>query len=426
MQPLLSRFVTAAALVAAAALASPPSAAASIAHPGVVDENPADFTPDVLDDGLAGHSAVYSLAQLGSTLYAGGKFRTVAAVNGTQYQRQNIMGFSATSGAMTSFAPNINGDVWAIEPSGSALYIGGTFTSVNGVARRGIAKVNATTGTIDTAFNASLKSGRVTEIRLVNGRLIIGGTFPGQLAALNPLTGADTGYIGFSISGKVASNSGPTKVYRFAVNPAGTRLVAVGNFDSVGGQPRQRVFMANLGPAAATVSDWYYQPFDNMCAANSLPAYMRDVDFSPDGSYFVVDSTGFVPKTGGIGRDICDAAARFETANLAPLRPTWINYTGGDTLHSVAVTGSVVYVQGHQRWVDNPYGRDNPGPGAQARQGIAALDPLTGKALSWNPGKTRAVGGKDLLATSAGLWVGSDGRRFNGKIRDNLAFLPLP
>jgi hypothetical protein len=123
---------------------------------------------------------------------------------------------------------------------------------------------------------------------------------------------------------------------------------------------------------------------------------------------------------------LCDATARFETSISAPSRPTWINYTGGDTLHSTAVTGSVVYIQGHQRWVDNPDGRDFAADGAQYRPGIAALDPSTGKAFAWNPTKTRGLGGKDLLAPSAGLWVASDGARFKGEYRDNIAFCPLP
>jgi hypothetical protein len=37
---------------------------------------------------------------------------------------------------------------------------------------------------------------------------------------------------------------------------------------------------------------------------------MRDVDFSPDGSWFAFVSTGYIPRAGGVGRDLCDAAAR--------------------------------------------------------------------------------------------------------------------
>jgi hypothetical protein len=91
----------------------------------------------------------------------------------------------------------------------------------------------------------------------------------------------------------------------------------------------------------------------------------------------------------------------------------------------VLVTGAAVYVQGHQRWLDNPYGRDYAGPGAVSRPGIGAIDPVQGKALPWNPGKTRGVGGKDMLATSAGLWVGSDGAQFAGETRSRIAFCPL-
>jgi hypothetical protein len=163
----------------------------------------------------------------------------------------------------------------------------------------------------------------------------------------------------------------------------------------------------------------------NACAAASLAAYLRDVDFSPDGSYFVVAATGYIPRSGGVGRDICDAAARFETNIANPTRPTWINYTGGDTLHSVAAVGSAVYVGGHQRWLDNPLGNNSAGAGSVPREGIGAIDSVTGKALPWNPGKTRGVGTKVIYATPTGVWFGSDGRRFAGAIRDSIAFTPL-
>ena len=402
-------------------------AVASLAQSQVVSSDPANFTPNVESDATVSKPAVHALEQVGSTMYAGGAFATVSNSSRTaSYQRHNIMAFSATSGALTSFAPQIDGTVWAIEASGTSLYVGGDFTTVNGVTRKKLVKLDATTGAVDQTFNAAIKSGDVTEIRLVDGRLIVGGKLPGSLLALDPATGANTGYIDLGISGRVASNAGPTKVYKFAVNPAGTRLVALGNFTQVAGATRWQAFMLDLGATAATLNPWYYQPLENMCQASRLPAYLRDVDFSPDGSYFVFVSTGFVPRSGGLGRDLCDATARFETAITAPVRPTWINYTGGDTLHSVAVTGAAVYVQGHQRWLDNASGRDSAGPGAVSRPGIGAISPTSGLALSWNPTKTRGVGGKDLLATSAGLWVGSDGQRFAGEYRARIAFCPLP
>jgi hypothetical protein len=392
---------------------------ANAAHAGpaigrVVSENPVNWTPNV-DQG-----AVYKLAESNGTLYAGGAFSTL---NGGTVARSNIVAFNAATGAIAPFAPSINGEVWAIVAANNALYVGGTFTSVNGVARRGLAKLDPVTGAVDPAFNAGLTNS-VSEAAAVNGRLIVSGRFAKRIQAVSLTTGADTGYLNAGVSGTVADNAGPTEVYRFAVNPAGTRLVGVGNFTTVGGAAHWRAFMLDLGPTTATVSAWNYPPLVNACAAASLTDYMRDVDFSPDGSFFVFVSTGYVPQNGQVGTALCDATARFETATLAPSVPTWINYTGGDTLHSVAVTDKAVYVQGHQRWLDNPQGRDSAGPGAVERPGIGAIDPVTGLALPWNPTKDRGVGGKDLLVTARGLWVASDTAHIGHETRMRVALLP--
>ncbi len=425
-----SKVLVASCVVAAAIAVSLP-AQASILQPAVVSDNPVNYTPNIIDGSGIDHTAVYAVAQLGSTMYVGGTFALVQPTGAATVSRTNLVAFSSTTGTLTNFAPSIDGPVWAIATDGTSLYLGGQFKTVNGISRRALVKLDPTPAdptvfTVDTAFNANFKSGKVSEIRLVNGRLIVGGSVPGHLVALNPNTGANTGYINLDITGTVASNAGLTDVYRFAVNPAQTRLVAIGNFTAVNGQVRARAFMADLGTGSASLDPWYYQRLTRACRATKIPQQLRDVDFSPDGSYFVFVASGYIPQAGGEGLDVCDAAARFETGVAAPSVPTWINYTGGDSLYSVAATGTAVYVQGHQRWMDNPQGNNSPGPGAVDRPGIAALNSTTGLSLSWNPGKTRGDGGRELLATPAGLWVGSDGARFAGERRDNIAFCPLP
>ena len=91
----------------------------------------------------------------------------------------------------------------------------------------------------------------------------------------------------------------------------------------------------------------------------------------------------------------------------------------------MAATDVAVYVQGHQRWLDNPQGSNAAGPGAVSRPGIGAINPSTGLALPWNPTKDRGVGGKDLYVTSRGLWVGSDTNRIGGETRRRIALMPL-
>lgn len=407
------------------------TASASLEQPMVVSEAPASSTPHIAADVEVPHPLALAVGQAGGSMFVGGKFASVENPQRTEiYPRRHLMAFDAATGAIDpNFIPDLNGPVFAVLGAGDAVYVGGQFTSVNGVSRPGLAKLSATTGAVIRAFKpVSLVGGRVSEIRLVNNRLLVSGTFAGSLLALDPTTGDNTHYIDVAISGRLRLTTTKTEVAKFAVNPKGTRLVAVGNFTAVDGQNRKRAFMLDLGAAGATLGDWYYAPLDQRCQSrkSTFQAYLEDVDFSPDGTYFVVVATGFVPaQDSEIGTAVCDAAARFETDIASPTRPTWINYTGGDTLHSVAATGAAVYVQGHNRWLDNPYGKDNPGPGAVSRPGIGAIDPASGAALPWNPIKPAEQGGHDFLVTPDGLWVVSDSVKFHGEYHRGIAFAPL-
>ena len=188
----------------------------------------------------------------------------------------------------------------------------------------------------------------------------------------------------------------------------------------VNGQPRAQAALIDLSTSPASLANWQTDRYVHPCFSNAFVTYMRDVDFSPDGSYFVIVATGG-PNVG----TLCDTAARWNTnATGSALEPAWVDVSGGDTLSAVAITGSVVYVGGHQRWMNNYYGSDFAGPGTVDRPGIAALDPINGMPFSWNPGRDRGKAVYGFLATNDGLWVGSDTDRIGGETAPQDRVLP--
>ena len=79
---------------------------------------------------------------------------------------------------------------------------------------------------------------------------------------------------------------------RIHASPDGTKLLAVGNFKLVNGQDRNQIAMIDLSTSPSIpLANWQTQKFAPACASR-FDTYIRDVDFSPDGSYFAVVTTG--------------------------------------------------------------------------------------------------------------------------------------
>ncbi|MET0997455.1 MAG: PKD domain containing protein, partial [Marmoricola sp.] len=375
-------------LIGLAALAAPTSAHADSYGPGsLVKTVPVNGTPHVLD------GRVNSIVQVGNTIVLGGQFtQTRNNSNTTVIPRRHLVAFDATTNQIsTTFLPNPDGPISVVLPTGDGetVWVGGSFTTIGGVARKNLAKVRIADGSVVTQFNAGNVAGQVKDLRLSNGRLWVAGSFTHiantaqkALATINPTTGATNTFMRGVIAG--LHNGGYTSVGKIDINPQGTRLIAMGNFDTVNAVKNHQLFQLDLTGAAAALSAFRTSYYETKCSS-SFDSYMRDVDYSPDGSFFVVSTTG---AYGGAGI-ACDSTARFETETGAGAKPSWVNNTGGDTTYAVEITGSVVYTGGHARWQNNPFKADQAGMGAVSRPGIAALDPINGLPLSWNPTRTR-------------------------------------
>ena len=429
------RTLLAAALITALAGTSD-AGAVGYPQPTVVSANPSDITPHVLN------GSVRAVAAVGSRVYVGGSFTTVVnAGTSAQLPRNYLFAFDrATGRVIADYVPALDGQVESIAaaPDGSSIIVAGKFRTVNGVTQRSVAMLDVTGARVPTF--AAKTNGYVNKVLVRGSRVVVGGRFStadgvarANLAVLDGTTGAlDAGFTIGVTQGRTKSNGttpGPA-VEEMDADAAGSRLVVIGNFRLVGGLPRQQIAMIDL--PSGTVSPWYTNRYPNDVAgspqawkcAQVFATQMRDVEFSPDGSYFVVVATGSSPD--GNLTSLCDTAARWESAGPPNAVETWKNCTGGDTLYSVATTGVAVYVGGHQRWLDNCGGRDSTVTGYFAASGIGALNPATGRAIrTWNPGRTRGVGAEELVATAEGLYIGSDTESLGGEYHARLGLFPM-
>ena len=394
------------------ALGAPPTSAVNADHgTGVVSTNPANTTPHVMN------GTVKAITQIGNKIVAAGTFTSVSPAatfsnTADDVVRNRIFAFDATTGVIDpTFNPNLGGDANSLDTDGTFVYVGGAFSSVGGnTAIKRIVKLTAT-GAVVSTFQA-LPNKPVNEVVVRGARVYLGGaftsvkngnvTFPrGALAALDSTTGAVLAEVNVPFTG-LYNGAGGTNIVRFDVSPDGTRLAAVGNFSTVGGLPRVQLALVDTGAPAAVVAPWATNRFD----AHTTTARPCSTPSCATSTSPPTAPTSWSPRTGAFAGGaatgtLCDTTTRWETASTGN-DPTWADYTGGDTTYGVAVTGSAVYVGGHMRWQNNPFQGDQAGPGAVPRDGIAALDPVNGLPLSWNPGRARGVGAQAMFATASG------------------------
>ncbi|MGY3126532.1 PKD repeat protein [Agrococcus sp. UYP33] len=146
---------------------------------------------------------VWAQTMIGNTVFAGGGFanaRAPLAAPGTSLTpRSNILSYDIRTGNLLSFAPQVNGPIRAVAASadGTRLYIGGSFTSVNGQTRFNFAVLNPTTGALLPGFNASIGGSGVYGIATSGDTVYVTGLFSQangvarqNLAAFDAGTGA--------------------------------------------------------------------------------------------------------------------------------------------------------------------------------------------------------------------------------------------
>ena len=308
----------------------------------------------------------------GTAIYAGGRFGSLDSM-----QRRGLAAFDGT-GELSAWAPQVAATgttppgVHALVATDGTVYAGGNFETVSGQARPGLAAID-TAGNVMSTFDATVQrtEGRpdVVSLALQGSTLYAGGSFDRMggadrvnLAAVDAQSGGASGW-----------RADATGVVH-AILPACGAVFVGGGFDRIGGQDRD--YLAALDPASGVPTGW------NPAPSGSVLTLARF-----DGTIFAGGSFSTIAgqlRQGAAGLDVnTGGATDFDPVVDGPVQ-------------AVAASNSLVYLGGTFAKVRG-----------HSRPRLAAVDPYTGQVTSWNPsadGIVQALSvGNDSLLVGGGF-----------------------
>lgn len=239
----------------------------------------------------------YAAVQADGKILIGGYFNNVGYQSRNLIARLNSNGsldstFDVGTGLTGSMGAGIDGNtnafVFAIAvQSDQKILVGGNFTTYNGVARRGIARLN-TNGVLDTTFTGSGVNNWLRSMRIqTNGQIILTGWFTeynnrsfNRMVRVNPDGSADTNFNAFF--------GDQTSVYASAGLPNG-QMIVTGHSVNTNSVFRQEVVRLNTNGT-------YDTNFNN--GGSGANEKVQSVAVQADGKIIIV---GYPTAYNGVG-----------------------------------------------------------------------------------------------------------------------------
>jgi hypothetical protein len=351
----------------------------TVALPGpagaVVSANPDDSTCEA-------NGRVNAVAYLGGTVYLGGSF---SQVDGTT--RNGLAACDAASGNLLTWNPNANGVVRALKvsPAGTRVYVGGDFSAVGGAARSRVAALNPTSGAAfgwSPYVNDSVKSVTTSNS---GATVYVGGDFDSaegagrrHLAAFGATSGNLT-----SLKPTISNGAGNfATVLTMDVSADGNTLYFAGDFALVNGSSRRNAAAVSSG--IGTLRAWSPASTADIVGDLTVSASGRTVFVGGRGSGGYVQAYG--PTAGGT--------------------PVWNVGANGD-VEALVVSSSTLYVGGHFTSI-----------GGGGRGHLAALRASGGSVDPWNPGANGVFGAFGAAITGSRVAFGGEFTQVNTEDHD--------
>ncbi|WP_426302602.1 PKD domain-containing protein [Arthrobacter sp. R-11] len=334
----------------------------------------ADGLPTAQINGVAWAQVI-----IGNTVYVGGNFteaRPSGAAPGTGVARSNLLAYNLTTGELiNSFAPTTNGEVTALaaSPDGSRLYVGGSFTAVNGSTVWRLVALNPNTGAIVTQFlpkpSASVRTIVATADTVYFGGLFdaVGSVSRGRLAAVTAANATLLPWNPIAAGGRVNA---------LALAPDGLSMVVGGAFTTLNGS-------ANPGFGLGRVDT-------NTGLNQAFPINNVVRNGGTNGAITTLATDGTNVYGAGYTFGRTSTLEGMFSVNWSDNTTKWIEDCHGDT-YSITPMGDVLYLAGHAHYCGNAGGFPQAQPW-QFNRGLAFSKAATGVLTQESHGYTNFAG----------------------------------
>ncbi len=325
------------------------------------------------------NGAVTAGAVLGDTLYVGGTFTRVSPFSSALGALHSV---AAADGGLEPGLPMVDGEIRDIELDGEGGYfIGGSFSSVAGVPRGGLAHVRAD-GALDPTFAPVIAAQTDFDRVTIRSVLAHHGVVYFVGAGLSLLNGSAQSYNVAAVD----AGTGSTRSF-----PAGTPyLASISQVLEVNGQVTTVGERVTVFADDGTVTRSWPLP-----AGEVLTAVAAGGRLLVGGRFYTSGSSVRSVLTVDPGTGAIDEAWPQPVASNGEVR-------------TLAVSGPLVYVGGQFTRFQG-----------QVRDNLAAIDLATGVATAWAPSADGPVDA--LTTTSDRVLVGGNFLTVNGAVRERLA-----
>lgn len=392
--------------------------AATPAH-ALAPENP--FTADARSTWQT-NGTVWALASAQGKVFAGGTFSQVrapgtAAGDASSLNRSSVVVLDAATGAPTSCTVNVTlgtstPTVRALtaSPDGSTIYLGGSFSQVNGSFRSNVAAVNAATCAV-LPYNPGANS-FVHAIATTGSKVYLGGTFTtfgGQSRTRLAATSATGSLLAWA---PTAEDS----ILALGVDPHNGNVVLGGRMDLVNGQDSHDLAVVD-GTTGTTNVKNYPQPYFPYAPGQGQRQGNTAI------KAIATDDTGFYIGAEGTGGGLFDGRAAFDWGTYTE---RWRNTCLGAT-QAMAVHQGVLFNANHTHNCESE-GLFEDGSrhyfNAELTQGTASQRKLVPWWPNSNGGIGEGIGPRAVTVAQSGsahyLWYGGEFTTVNGSAQQGL------